>query len=356
MSEKKQIILVSPDNLLLDEQNPRLVGYLPVKTGQKTSQEELLQVIWENMAINELAISMASDGFYGHEPLLAEPLGGGKYVVIEGNRRLATVRLLLNQKLREELKATDLPLPKGEQLESLDRLPVWEVSRKDAWHAIGFKHVHGARRWTSYAKAEYVDALRNEHNLGLKEIAKKMGDNYNTVRRLHITLMAIRQAEKAKVFNRDDRWSKRFYFSHFYNGITYDGISEFIGLSLGTKTPDDDDAPIPKGKEKELGELLVWLYGSKKGKIEPIVKSQNPDLRRLNEALSKEDGVEMLRARLSLDKAVDAAEGDRAVLTGCLLRAESELEKALGKTAGYNGDTTIEKSRFFHIQIGPQPA
>ena len=345
VSEKQQIVLVSPDDLLLDEQNPRLVGFLPVKTGQKTSQDDLLRVIWENMSINELAISIDSGGFYGHEPLLVEPLNEeGKHVVIEGNRRLATVRLLLDKKLRRELKATDLPLLKDEQLQALNRLPVWVVSRKDAWQAVGFKHVHGARRWTSYAKAEYVASLRNERNLGLKEIAKKIGDNYNTVHRLHRTLMAIRQAEKAKVFDRDDRWNKHFSFSHFYNGIAIDGISEFIGLSSGAETPDDDDAPIPKGKEKELGELLVWLYGSRKDEREPVVKSQNPDLRRLGVALAKKDGVEMLRARLPLDKAVDAADGDRAVLSDCLLHAEAKLEKALGKTAGYKDDPTIERA------------
>ena len=135
-------------------------------------------------------------------------------------------------------------------------------------------------------------------------------------------------------------------FFPFLQRITFDGISEFIGLSSGAKTPDDDDAPIPKGKEKELGELLVWLYGSKKGGLEPVVKSQNPDLRRLNDALAKEDGVEMLRVRLSLDRAVDAADGDRAVLSDCLLRAEEKLEKALGKTAGYDGDPAIERAAF----------
>ena len=174
--KKKQIALVSPDDLLLDERNPRLVGLLTTdKTGEKPSQEELLRVIWENMAINGLAASIASDGFYRHEPLLAEPLGGGKYVVIEGNRRLATVRLLLDKKLRQELKATDLPSLEGEQLKLLDKLPVWAVSRKDAWQAIGFKHVHGARRWTSYAKAEYIADLRDEYGLSLKEIAKRIG-------------------------------------------------------------------------------------------------------------------------------------------------------------------------------------
>ena len=342
----QKIAFVSPDDLLLDGRNPRLVGLLPVDKTVQPTQEELLQVIWDNMAVNELAASIASDGFYGHEPLLAERLSGAdgeKYVVIEGNRRLATVRLILDKQLRQKLKATDLPLPEGEQLKSLERLPVWEISRGDAWQAIGFKHVHGPRRWTSYAKAEYIAALQEEHKLSLREIAKSIGDNYSTVRRLHRTLMAIQQAEKAKVFHRDDRRNRHFSFSHFYNGLAFDGISEFIGLSSGVSAP-DDAPPVPKGKEKELGELLVWLYGSQKGEVDPVVKSQNPDLRRLGKALEKKEGVEALRAGLSLDRAVDAVEGNHAVLTSCLLRAEENLEKAVAKASGYDDDDTIERA------------
>ena len=76
------------------------------------------------------------------------------------------------------------------------------------------------------------------------------------------------------------------------------------------------------------------------------MKSQNPDLRRLNDTLAKKDGVMVLRAGLPLDNAVDAADGDRAVLSDCLFQAKAKLEKALGKTAGYEGDTAIAGAAF----------
>ena len=341
-TEKRKIKFVSPDDLLLDARNPRLVGFVDESAMQDglAAQENLLQVIWETMALDELAASMAADGFYRHEPLLVEhPGGNDKYVVIEGNRRLATVRLLLNERLRRKLKATHLPLPKGGKLESLRNLPIWETSRQDAWQAVGFKHVNGPLRWSSYAKAQYIARLRNEQGKELEEIAKSIGDNHKTTFRLWRALTVILQAEKMGVFRREERWKPHFSFSHLYTGLDYSGIAEFIGLKQESVSPEGD--PVPEEKREELGELLVWIYGNKGTGREPVVKSQNPDLRRLSQALQNKDGLDMLRAVSSLEEAAEAAEGDRAVFYDCLLRAKVALEKALGKTAGYSGDPEL---------------
>ena len=340
MPEEKKVEFISPDNLLLDGQNPRLTGLLSADANP--SQKELLRVMCENMSLGELASSIAAAGFYQHDPLLAERQADGKYVVIEGNRRLATVQLLVgDEQLRKEFKMTDLPSLESAVRKSLERLPVWVVSRKNAWQAIAYKHIHGPRRWTSCAKAEYIATLREEHNLSLREIAQKIGDNYSTVRRLHHALMAIRQAEKAKVFDRDDKWNTTLAISHFYNGISHDSISAFIGLPA----PDmPEDAPIPKDKMKELGELLVWLYGSRKRGCKPQIKSQNPGIHNLAQVLAAGDeGLSMLRARMSLDEAVEAVEGDRTVLFRHLACAKEELQKAIGKTSGFAGERDLER-------------
>ena len=348
MSSPDQIEFVPTEKLLLDKHNPRLTGMLSADSpalllpiDSLEAQNELLRVIWESMAIDELAASISASGFYGHEPLLVEPLENDreKFVVIEGNRRLATVRLLLSEKHRRELKATDLPLLKGGELEALRELPAWKTSREKAWQAIGFKHVHGPRRWTSYAKAEYIFRLREEQGLDLPEIAKKIGDNHKTVTRLYRALTVVRQAEEWGVFHRDDRRKKHFSFSHLYVGLGYSGIAGFIGLKPEAESL--DGAPVPVEKKEELGELLVWIYGSEKANRDPIVQSQNPDIHRLNQALQKRDGLDVLRAVSSLEEAAEAAEGDRAVFYDCLLRAKIALEKALGKTAGYKGDPEL---------------
>lgn len=338
MPEQKKVEFVPSEQLLLDARNPRLVELTLASGGALSAQDDILQAIWENMAIDELALSIEANGFFGHEPLWVEP-DGDKYVVIEGNRRFATVRLLLDGKLRRKLKATDLPALDDKKLESLRALPVWKTSRTEAWRAIGFKHVHGPRLWTSYAKAQYIAQLRSPEygRLSLDEIAKSIGDSHGTVARLHHALAVIKQAERAGVFNRDDRWKKHFSFSHLYTGLGYaSGIANFIGLKEAGK--DLENSPVPENKMEELGKLLVWIYGSKKQGKNPLVRSQNPDIRLLDKALQKKEGVDMLNGDHSLEDAAEAARGDHVMLRDHLLNAKGAMEKALGKIRGYGGD------------------
>ncbi len=94
------------DKLLLDSTNPRLAE-LGIPSNAK--QFELLKALWDEMAVEEVAMSIAYSGYFEHEPLFVEEVGDGTYIVIEGNRRLAAVMLLLDGALRQKVKATKLP-------------------------------------------------------------------------------------------------------------------------------------------------------------------------------------------------------------------------------------------------------
>src|SRR5690349_1300494 len=104
--DEAEVEYVEPDKLRFDSHNPRLVEFL--EENKKPSQDELLQVLWDEMAVDELVMSIAKSGYMPYEPLLVAK-EGGELVVIEGNRRLAAVLLLLNSGLRSKVKAVDLP-------------------------------------------------------------------------------------------------------------------------------------------------------------------------------------------------------------------------------------------------------
>src|SRR5260370_4222379 len=94
------------EKLLFDAKNPRLAEFV---LEEDATQLQVVQSLWKFMAIQEIAMSIAHNGYFNHEPLFVESTDNSKFVVIEGNRRLAAVRLLLDAELRERLKATDLP-------------------------------------------------------------------------------------------------------------------------------------------------------------------------------------------------------------------------------------------------------
>jgi ParB-like chromosome segregation protein Spo0J len=123
-------------DLHLDPHNPRLAG-LDLSVDQ---QDEITRVLWQDRAVNELVDSIATNGYWRHEELFASR-ETGKLIVIEGNRRLAAVKLLTDDGLRNRLGITGLPTLRAPEKAKLQTLPVIECDRQDVWQYIGFKHV-----------------------------------------------------------------------------------------------------------------------------------------------------------------------------------------------------------------------
>lgn len=320
-------------NLRLDPSNPRLAELgIP---GDAT-QTDLVKALWDEMAVEEVAMSIAYSGYFEHEPLFVENSGNGTYVVIEGNRRLAAVMLLVDAALRQKVKATKLPPVSAERKAELARLPVIVTTREESWRYLGFKHVNGPATWGSYAKAQYIAFVHNNYDVPLDDIADQIGDRNSTVLRMYRGLMIVEQAEKAKVFSRSDIAKKKFSFNYIYTGMDYPGISGFLGLKNKGVTP---EKPVPVSKMKPLGDLLLWLYGKNSSNTASLIRSQNPDLKTLDTVLLTEAGVKALRDGLPLSVARDISEGDERLFRKALQQAKQSLQKALGTlTTGFNSD------------------
>jgi len=324
---------VSVDKLHLDSKNPRIQ-----QIAADLDEPEILKTLWREYSVEEVALSIAQNRFFPHEPLFAAE-EDGKLVVVEGNRRLAAVRILRDRSLREELRANSLPEVSDDLVASLSELPVIQCARTDIWQYVGFKHVNGPQVWNSYAKAEYIAWVRNDLGTELADIAKTIGDTHSTVARLYRAYMALKQAEDGGVYDREQRARKHFSFSHLYTGLDYQGIREF------TRIADLDPPkmkPIPKNRMKEFGELCGWLWGDK-GRDQPVlVKSQNPNLRELDETLKSDEGLSALRAGYGLKRSLDVARGDTALFREALLIAKQSLQDARAKVVtGYMGEADL---------------
>ncbi len=83
------ISFVEPGELRLDPENPRLPEEV---IGE--SQSAILRYLFDNAVLDELATSYTNNGFFEHEPLMVAR-DDHHYVVLEGNRRLAALKILL---------------------------------------------------------------------------------------------------------------------------------------------------------------------------------------------------------------------------------------------------------------------
>ena len=336
-----QVSKVAFADLVFDTSNPRLM------TGDDWAVSDdvsLINAYREIAALDELVLSIATNGYLNLEPLIIHGPDGGPYTVLEGNRRLAAMKLLADPATARACKVS-VPQPvEPAVLASFKQVLVFRVAeRKDAEAFIGFKHINGPQRWDAYAKARFVaDWYRKgrEHGLTIDQIARQTGDTNDTVRSYIGSIFVIDQAENEGVFEIKDRFNKgKFAFSHLYTALDRPEYRNFVGLQLGWNN-DPSDTPIAPEAKEHLGEMLRYVYGSKRDKAKPLVQSQNPHLAQLGRCLNNERSLLRLRAGEPLDKAFAEIEGGN-MFNQALGELMAKAEKALSLATKFDGNSEL---------------
>ena len=255
---------VPVERLCLDRENPRLIT-----ADGDTSDEAIVAHLYRSADLGELLQSIAANGYLDIEPLIVIGDRGNRLIVLEGNRRLATIRLFREPELRARVEKRGrmrlaIPEMPEEIRETLDHVSVYRVeSAAEARAFIGFKHINGAARWESYAKAKFAAKWYKDEGTCLEDIANRIGDKHDTVKRMVNAIYVLEQAESRCVFCLDDRMTARFSFSHLYTALSRGQYMRFLGLDTAWSSHDPKPDPVPEESVGRLGELLRWIYGSK---------------------------------------------------------------------------------------------
>lgn len=188
------ISFVEPGKLRLDPENPRLPEEV---IGE--SQSAILRYLFDNAVLDELATSYTNNGFFEHEPLMVAR-HDHHYIVLEGNRRLAALKILLQD---EDAVAAGLRFSIDDELssdtrESLLHIPIFTVANRDEVRKyLGFRHIGGIKTWSAEAKARYiageVDRAEDSTSAFL-EVARRVGSNVQGVRNAYVAIKTLHRA------------------------------------------------------------------------------------------------------------------------------------------------------------------
>ena len=334
----RQVVQVSVELLALDRTNPRLVNGV-----QDMADEEIVRRFHRAEDLAELLQSIAANGYLNIEPMVVVQ-ENNQLVVLEGNRRLAAIRLFREPSLArsvfetQERAETNIPeMPEGLR-DTLDEVSVYRVdTREDARAYIGFKHINGTAKWDSYAKAKFAAQWHQQGGVEIDEIADRIGDKHSTVKRMINAIYVLEQARSQQIFDLANRTVPRFNFSHLYTALARGEYRQFLGQPINWANYRPQPNPVPEEKLSNLGEVLVWLYGAKDEDMVPMVQRQNPDIKHLGEVLENEEGLAVLRAGGSLASAYASIQPADQEFSASLLRARHEIQTALARLRGFDG-------------------
>lgn len=318
---------IDPAQLRLDLSNPRMPDE------GLTSENATLEWLVDEASLDELIQSIASSGWVDYEPLIVlDDLN----TVIEGNRRLAALRLLNDRETARKLGVRIPAVLHDNAIPTAIR--IWRVAaRKDARDFIGFKHINGAFKWDAFAKAKYAaDWLADDGEVN--EVAHRLGDTHNTIVRLVNGFKVLRQAESLGFDRRDIHG--RFAFSHLYTALARPSYRDYLGLPATTGLLQDN--PVDGGHLDELMQLMTWLYGQ--DSQPPVIKSQNPDLKRLADVLPNRTALAMLTRDPNLDQAHAQVEDRSQLFAEAIFALASAANHAIALVGSYEGsDQELER-------------
>ena len=189
------------DNLLIDPNNPRyfdLRDHEPVASdlyADAEVQEEAFEKLVRAWDVNDLVRSILTNGLIDFEQIVVKPYGEGdedeKFVVIEGNRRLAAIR-----QIRRDLARGRLTSDRERQIaESVQAVQVLVFSGTEIEEKIihGIRHVAGPKVWKGYQQGQLVQNLRENLRMGFRDIQNALGLGPRVVQRVYQTLKAFEQ-------------------------------------------------------------------------------------------------------------------------------------------------------------------
>jgi hypothetical protein len=353
LGRKRPLRNIAIARLHLDPANPRLP-----EEAQGRGEDELLQHLYEHFDLEEIAAPMAQNGYFDEEPLVAVPidlpkrlapkpgqkesaeylsfLDKAEFTVAEGNRRLATARILRDEPLRHRLRIRGWPEISPEVRNDLDELPVIIYpTRKEVLPYLGVRHITGNKKWDSYAKARYIASMLDEGH-EVEAIEREVGDRSQAVLKNAVAYKILQQART------DLDWDiarAKEDFSYILLAIGQRNVKMFFGwtrdggdaekvkvLPLNEVSLDE---PIPETHLDNLRDFLSWVYGEG-SKILPVIKESRDITNFLSHVVASPKALEYLRKTRDLREAYDLTDGEESMVRRLLGTANTKLEKVLG--------------------------
>lgn len=312
----QEVEMIPTSQIDFDPENPRFY-----RLNNAHSEAAVIEEMLDDEGAQDLMLSIGQKGYFPGEPLLIIQEATGKYTVIEGNRRLAAVKLLNGEVLPPARRKTSIAEIQAEAIvEAPTELPCLKYSsRREVLRYLGYRHITGIKEWDSLSKAKYLDQLRTEFYADLdeenqlKSLAKDIGSRSDYVGKLLTALSLCMRAYEDKKFFDLPLESKDIEFSYITTALGYRKIQNWLGLKSPT------DIAMQGLVNENLKRAFSWMFvkdqqgktilgeSRKLDEMAAIVASDDAiavlvETGRLSEAFLYTDGPQA-----SLEKALDEA-------------------------------------------------
>lgn len=229
-----ETIRVDLENVLLDPNNYRFLDNdkfrpkIADKFHNIPVQEITLNILekTDSYQIKELVSSILENGFVPIEQIVVRKYeyDKGKYVVVEGNRRIAALKIILRDNHEGVIELDD---QKKNSYKSINCTLVSADNMEEATRTImGIRHIAGTKEWGAYQQAQLIHELINLQGLSTDEVANRLGMTKVETNRRYRAMSALKQMESDEEYGEH---TKKEQYRLFHELISQPEVREIFG-------------------------------------------------------------------------------------------------------------------------------
>lgn len=329
------------DELNLDPSNPRLGRRV---AAANLTQSEVLDIM-KDWSPEELATSFLESGFWPQEALIAvreELYGHEGLVVVEGNRRLAAIKLLklavdgspTSAKWRDIAASGELS---ADFFAEIPYILVDDRSKVSAY--LGYRHVTGIKEWKPAEKAEYIAKLIEDEGLTYDEVRRKIGSKTPAVKQHYIAYRLLLQMDEQDAINTELVEEK---FSVLYLSLRTAGVKKYLELNLDAD-PERARKPVPEAALPKMVNYSRWLFGTDD---ETPLFTDSRYVDDFGKILESPDAVEYLERneRPKFEVALRKSGAAETHIVDYVLRASDNIQLALAEAHVFRKSEELTKA------------
>lgn len=262
ISRKLKPATMKTEKILFDPNNPRFLDLRGegrmVPEGRFTEpgvQEHAYDSMKDpRFEVRSLRRSIEQLGFLPVDRIVVRKLEDDRYVIVEGNRRLAAIRWLLEDHATGEVTLPEDLLESLQEIEVLILEEIGDQAVREQWLLQGVRHISGIKEWGPYQKAKALNTLTSEMGMDLRKAAHGLGLGPTQGKRSLNALDALEQMAEDEEFGDFAEPEMFSYFLHIMGKPVL--RDEFLGWSEGDQAFTNED---------NLHLLYSWITPDEEG-------------------------------------------------------------------------------------------
>jgi len=298
---KLENLYFDPDNLRYDDD----FTFNEVPKDRIMNKSNQLQVYKKlQNDISELKDSILENDFLYIEMIVADKIDEENYYIVEGNRRLASLKYIGENYDIDDLK------PNLQKIMNNGLEIKVNNGNYDEDVLMGMRHITGVKHWNGFSKAKLVVKLKDQKNYNFETISKKIGKRVADVKKQYFSFKLLQKMES-------DGYTKfevKNLYTIFYETLAKSSFKEWLEW---------DEKKLEFLNKNNLDRFYSWITEKEDengNKIGEAISSPQT-LREVSKILNDEYALEIL----------DVTRNPFDAITSSKILKDKELKKTLKK-------------------------